>query len=124
MCTLMGHFVRGATLLGAILSVSAISVRAQEIMHEGVVTGSKAPSEEQDNKIDYKNAEAMPLPAAPDSLARQAEKDLIDNLVNRNRPVVSGPAGLEPGSEGSGMPNSVEPRTPSGPPNPKKLKRP
>ncbi|MGQ0556287.1 MAG: hypothetical protein ACT4PN_10155 [Nitrospiraceae bacterium] len=124
MCTLMGHFVRGATLLGAILSVPAISVRAQEIMHEGAVTGSKTPSEEQDNKIDYKNAEAMPLPAAPDSLARQAEKDLIDNLVNRNRPVVSGPAGLEPGSEGNGMPNSVEPRTPSGPPNPKKLKRP
>ena len=121
---LIGHSIRVAMLLGVTLSVWTMSAQAQEIMHKGAVTGSKVPSEEQDNKIDYKNAEAMPLPAAPDSLARQAEKDLIDNLVNRNRPVVSGPAGQEPGSEGSGMPNSVEPRTPSGPPNPKKLKRP
>jgi hypothetical protein len=124
MRTLIGHSIRVATLLGVMLFVLTISAQAQEIMHKGAVTGSKVPSGEQDNKIDYKNAEAMPLPAAPDSLAKQAEKDLIDNLVNRNRPVVSGPAGQEAGSEGDGKTNSVEPRTPSGPPNPKKLKRP
>ena len=74
MRTLIGHSIRVAMLLGVTLSVGTISAKAQEIMHKGPVTGSKVPSEEQDNKIDYKNAEAMPLPAAPDSLAKQAEK--------------------------------------------------
>lgn len=121
---LFGHSIRLATLLGIILSTWTMSVQAQEIMHKGPVTGSKAPSEENNNAIDYKNAEAFPLPAAPDSLAEQAEKDLIDNLVNRNRPVVSGPAGVEAGSEGNGTTGSGERGTPSAAPNQKKLKRP
>ncbi len=109
MRTLIGHFVQRVIVLGVILSVPAISARAQEIMHEGAVTGSTVPSEEQDTKIDHMNAETFPLPTAPDGLAKQAEKDLIDNLIDRNRPVVSEPAGLEPGSEGDGKTSSVEP---------------
>jgi len=124
MHTRIGHSIRVATLLGVTLSVLPISVQAQDIVDKGTVTGRKSPSGENNNKIDYKNAEALPLPAAPDSLAKQAEKDFIDNLVNRNRPVVSGPAGLETGSEGNGMTSSGEPGTPSTAPNPKKLKRP
>ena len=124
MRTPIGHSIRVAMLLGVMLSVLTISAQAQDIMHKGAVTGSKAPSEEHNDKIDYKNAEAMPLPAAPDSLAEQAEKDLIDNLVNRNRPVVSGPAGLEAGSEGDGMTSSGERGTPSAAPHTKQLKRP
>lgn len=124
MCTLIGRFVRAATLVGVILSVSTISVQGQEIMHEGAVTGSKVPSAAQGNEIDDKNAKAFPLPAAPDSLGEQADKDLLDNLVNRNRPSATGPAGQEAGSEGDGKTSSVEPRTPSAAPNPKQFKRP
>lgn len=124
MRTLIDHSIGVATLLGVILSVPAISVQAQEIMQKETVTGSKVPAEGQDNKTDYKNAEAMPLPAAPDSLVEQAEKDLIDNLVNGNRPSASGPAGHEAGSEGNGKTSPVESGTPSVSPNPKRSKRP
>lgn len=70
MRTRIGHSIRVAMLLGVTLSVWTISAQAQDIVDKGTVTGHKAPSGENNNKIDYKNAEAMPLPVAPDSLAK------------------------------------------------------
>lgn len=124
MRTMVGHSMRVATLLGFTLAALAISAQAQEIMNNGAVTGDKGASEDKNNKIDFENAEALPLPAAPDSVAVQAEKDLINNLVNRNRSSIPGPAGQEAGSEGDGMTNPVEPGTPSVAPNTNDLKRP
>lgn len=118
MCTRIGGSIRIATILGIMLAGLAMSAEAQEIIQKGATTGRKAPSEEQHNKIDDENAEALPLPTAPDRIAEQAKKDLIDNLIKGNRASGSGPAGQEAGSEGegmtgpaqSGLPHSVAPR--------------
>lgn len=124
MRTRVGHFIRAATLLGLILTAVAVSAQAQDIMNNAAVTGSKGASEDHNNKIDFKNAEALPLPAAPDSVAKQAERDLLENLVNRNRSSIPAPAGHEAGSEGDGMTNPVERGIPSGRPNRNDLKQP
>ena len=116
--------MRAATLLGVILATWAISTQAQETMGNGSVIGGKGSPEDNNDKIDFENAKPLPLPAAPDSVAAQAEKDLIESLVNRNRSCIPAPAGQEGGSEGDGMTNPVELGTPSISPNTNDLKLP
>lgn len=123
MHAMVSHSIRVATL-GFILAALALSAHAQETMSNEAVIGGKDTSEDNNDKIDFGNAKALPLPSAPDSVAVQAEKDLIENLVNRNRSCISAPAGQEAGSEGDGMTNSVEPGIPSAIPNTKDLKSP
>lgn len=112
----MGIGIRGSirmtTLLGITLVGLALSAEAQEIITGGTTTGRKAPLGEQHNKSDYENAEALPLPAAPDSVAKQARKDLIDNLIKGKRSTDAGPAGQEAGSEGEGMSGPTQSDTP------------
>ena len=107
MRTMVGHSIRVATLLGFTLAALVISAQAQEIMNNGAVTGDKGASEDKNNEVDFENAKPLPMPAAPDSVAAQAEKDLIDNLTN-NRSSNLAPAGQEAGSEGDGTTEPVQ----------------
>ena len=113
MGTRLSHSVRVATVLGFTLAVLATSAQAQEIINKGAVTGVKvAPGNT--NRIDFVNARAFVLPQAPDSVAVQAEQDLITNLVNRFQVSAATDSGQVAGSEGDGLAlNAVEIESPS-----------
>lgn len=122
MRTVVGHAI-GVATLGFTLSAWALSGHAEEVIHNGAVIGGRGSSENQNNKIDFEHAKPLPLPVAPDSVAAQAEKDLIDHLTNRNRSSIPAPAGQETGSEGDGTTNPVQLGTPSAAPNTSEKKR-
>lgn len=109
-------------MLGFILVTFVVSIYAQETMRSGATIGSTGASDEAHNMMDYENAKPLPLPSVPDSVAAQAEKDLIENLMNRNRPSISGPPGQAGGSEGDGVTYPDAVGTPAGAPNKKHLK--
>lgn len=101
MGTCVSHSIRLATAVGFTLAVLATSAQAQEIMSRGAVTGVKvAPGNS--NRIDFANARALALPQAPESVAVQAEQDLISNLVNRFQASAATDSGQVAGSEGDG----------------------
>ena len=58
-----------------------------------------------DGRIDYVNAEAIPLPKASRSLAAQVQDDLINTLVSQITLAESGSSA--PGSNGTGAMNLV-----------------
>lgn len=109
----IGYWIRAATLMGLTWTAVVISVQAQGPMNNAAVIGSKGSSEGSDGKIDFENAKALPLPAAPEGVAKQAEKDLIENLTHRNQPSTPVSSGHEAASEGDGMANHVERGIPS-----------
>lgn len=113
----IGPWIRATMLLGLTLTAVVISVQAQDPMNNAAVIGSKGVSEGSDGKIDFENAKALPLPAAPESVAKQAEKDLIENLTHRDQPSTPMFSGHEAASEGDGMTNPVERGIPSKKPN-------
>lgn len=101
MGTGLSHSIRLATAFGFTLAVLATSAQAQEIMNRGAVTGIKvAPGNA--NRIDFANARAFALPQASESVAVQAEQDLISNLVNRFQTSAATDSGQVGGSEGDG----------------------
>jgi|SRR6478609_494338 hypothetical protein len=117
MSTIVVHTI-GAATLWLTLTAWAVSAHTEEIMNEGAVVGNTKSSEEQSDRVDFEKAKPLPLPAAPDSAAAQAEKDLIDNLTRRHPPSsIPAPAGHEAGSEGNGTTTPDRLRTPSVAPN-------
>lgn len=101
MSTCVSHSMRLATAVGFALGILATSAQAQEIINKGAVTGVKvAPGAT--SQMDFAKAKAFVLPQAPESVAVQAEQDLINNLVNRFQASATTDSGRVEGSEGEG----------------------
>lgn len=123
MRTKSSHVICVATLVGLGLITVAGSAQGQHNVNDTAVTGSHDGSKNTNDRIDFEHAEALPLPAAPDSVAKQAEKDLLESLTHRNRRSVPAPSGHAAGSEGDGMTNPVELGIPSATPPKGDVKR-
>lgn len=124
MSTRAAHTMGLATLWLS-LAAWAVSAHTEEIVNEGAALESASSSEEHNNRVDFEKAQPLPLPAAPDSAAAQAEKDLIDSLTRPHPPSSPPlPPGHEAGAEGNGITTPEALGTPSVAPGPNSLKRP